>query len=248
MSRLSKAQIKAHTEAVAMLQQDRLSDDDREFVLNNWQESATHINSAAGAFFTPSALAHDVAYFSQADRIIDLCAGIGALALWNWWISGCRAEVTCIELNPGYVEVGRKIFPEARWVCVGVETAPTLGHFDLALSNPPFGKTAKISSPRYSGEDDLAVLDIASECADFATFILPSGSCPFEYSGRPNYRRRPSTKFDRFHRLTGIEITCESIDCAFSADAWRGVSPKVEVIAADFTEVRAARALERQAA
>jgi hypothetical protein len=39
MARLSKQQIKAHQEAERLLQKDRLNDDEREFVLDNWQES-----------------------------------------------------------------------------------------------------------------------------------------------------------------------------------------------------------------
>ena len=250
MARLSKAQIKLHRDAEELLKLDRLDDDQREFVLDNWQESALHINSAAGAFFTPSELAGDVALFAQMDTVIDLCAGIGGLGLWTWWKSDRRAKVTCIEINPAYVAVGRKIFPEATWVCASVETAPSLGHFDIAVSNPPFGKTAKIASARYSGEDDLAVVDIASECADFGTFILPSNSCPFEYSGRYEYRARGSAKFDRFRKATGIDLTCEPIDCEYYRNQWRGVSPSVEVVGADFTDVRAARRLaaERLAA
>lgn len=241
MARLSKAQAKAHAEAVGLLTKDRLTDDEREFVLDNWQESANHINSAAGAFFTPSGLARDVGLFSQADRVIDLCAGIGCLGLWNWWGSGCKADVTCIEINPDYVEVGRRIFPEATWICASVEEAVNLGHFDIAISNPPFGKSAKIRGPRYSGEDDLAVVDIASEIADFGCFILPSMSCPFEYSGRHTYRERQTAKYDRFFEKAGVKLTCESIDCGYYRDDWRGVSPSVEVVSADFTELRSAR-------
>lgn len=143
MARLSKQQIKAHEQALRLLDQDHLSDDDREFVLDNWQESANHVNSAAGAFFTPSSLARDAAiYASAADTIIDLCAGIGALGLWAWWLSAGRAKVTCIEVNPDYVAVGRKVFPEATWICASVTEAT--GFYDCAISNPPFGKTAKI--------------------------------------------------------------------------------------------------------
>jgi predicted RNA methylase len=243
VARLSKAQIKLHREAEELLTLDHLDDDQREFVLDNWQESALHINSAAGAFFTPSGLAGDLALFSQADTVIDLCAGIGGLGLWNWWRSNRRAKVTCIEINPAYVAVGRKIFPEATWICASVETAPTLGRFDIAIGNPPFGKTAKIKGPRYSGVDDLAVVDIASECADFGTFILPSNSCPFEYSGRDDYRARSTPVFDKFHAATGIDLTCEPIDCGYYKDDWRGVSPRVEVVGTDFTDVQASRLL-----
>lgn len=243
MARLSKAQIKAHGEAVALLSKDRLNDDEREFVLENWQESATHINSAAGAFFTPSGLARDTAiYTNGAETIVDLCAGIGALGLWAWWLSDRKARVTCIEVNPDYVAVGRKVFPEAEWICASVEQAS--GHFDCAISNPPFGKTAKIKGPRYSGEDDLAVVDIAVDLARWGVFILPSLSVPFEYSGRDCYRERSSAKSDRFQAATGIVLNCESTDAAYYAKDWRGVSPLVEVCSVDFDEWRSQREAE----
>lgn len=248
MSRLSKAAIKAHDEAVALLTKDRLDDDEREFVLDNWQESANHVNSAAGAFFTPSALGSDAALFLglySGGKVIDLCAGIGCLALSTWWRWGGRSmplDLTCVEVNPAYVEVGRKLLPEARWICASVDSLPAdIGRFDAAISNPPFGKTAKIKGPRYSGEDDLAVVDIASDLADYGVFILPAMSVPFQYSGKPTYRERPSPKYERFSVATKIALTCESIDCEVYREAWRGVSPSVEVVAADFTEARSLR-------
>lgn len=83
MAKLSKPQVKAHGEACALLEKDRLTLDEREFVIRNWQESATHINSAAGAFFTPLDLAFDFAIEVNCDppwSVIDLCAGIGCLS------------------------------------------------------------------------------------------------------------------------------------------------------------------------
>jgi len=240
MARLSKSEIKAHKQALELLGKPSLSDDDREFVLENWQESASHINSAAGAFFTPSGLARDTAiYVAGADTIIDLCAGIGGLGLWAWWLSGGKARVTCVEINPDYVAVGEKIFPEADWICASVEDAT--GFFDCAISNPPFGKTAKLEGPRYSGEDDLAVVDIAADLSRWGVFILPSLSVPFEYSGRREHLFRPSAKSDRFQAKTGIKLNCESTDAACYRKEWRGVSPRVEVCSADFDEWREER-------
>ena len=241
MSRLSKKQIAAHREAVALLARDRLNDDEREFVLDHWQESANHINSAAGAFFTPSGLARDTAiYCNGAERIIDLCAGIGGLGLWAWWLSDRKAHVTCVEVNPDYVAVGRKLFPEANWICASVEQAS--GRYDCAISNPPFGTTAKIKGPRFSGVDDLAVVDIAADLASWGVFILPTGSVPFEYSGRDCYRERRAAKYDRFHQQTGIALSCESTDASYYAEDWRGVSPKVEVCSVSFDDWRDSRA------
>lgn len=245
MAKLTKKQIANHKEALRLLEKAKLSDDDREFVLDHWQESATHINSAAGAFFTPSGLARDTAiYANGADTIVDLCAGIGGLGLWAWWLSGGRAKVTCIEVNPDYVAVGRKIFPEAHWICASVENAS--GFFDCAISNPPFGKTAKISGPRYSGEDDLAVVDVAADIAAWGVFILPQMSCPFEYSGRSDYRVRDSAKARKFTAATGLVLQCESTDASYSKNDWREVSPSVEVCGISFDQWREERVVAQR--
>lgn len=248
MSRLSKAQIKAHSQACEMLEQDALSIEEREFVLTHWQESANHVNSAAGAFFTPLDMAFHLALEVRGcSRIIDLCAGIGCLAYaaWSPQTQGFaeQPEMVCVEVNPDYVAVGRKVLPEARWICASVTELPAdIGQFDMAVGNPPFGRTAKIASVRYSGEDDLAVIDIASDVAEFGTFIIPQMSAPFELSGRSYYQRRPSPKFDRFFAATGIDLHAGcGVDCDTFRDQWRGVSPRVEIVTADFSEVRSAR-------
>ena len=242
MSRLSKVQIKAHQEACRLLEKDELSFDEREFVIDNWQESANHVNSAAGAFFTPLDLAHHLALeIGDCRRIVDLCAGIGALAHAATSDPCTKREIVCVEINPDYVAVGRKVVPHATWICASVAELPSIGSFDMAIGNPPFGKTAKIVGPRYSGEDDLAVIDIASDIATFGAFILPQMSAPFEYSGRSSYRLRSSPKFDRFHRATGIDLSCGVTDCSFAIDMWRGVAPKVEIVTADFIEARERR-------
>lgn len=252
MAKLSKREMAAHREAEALLQLDRLNDDQRQFVLDNWHEGAEHMQGAAGAFFTPSQLALDAALMGGCCRygddeppyrVLDLCAGIGALGLAAWWRSGKTAQVTCIEKNPAYVAIGKRLFPEARWICASVDQLPTgLGRFDLAIANPPFGTVAKIKGPRFSGCDELAVLDIASDHARRGIFILPQMSCPFEYSGRRYYERRHSEKFARFHKLTGIDLECESIDSSYFRDQWKGVCPIVEVASCEFAESAAVRA------
>lgn len=242
MAKLTKAQIAAHREAERLLTLPLLDDDQREYVLAHWQESATHINSAAGAFFTPVDLAPSVAcYTSGAETIVDLCAGIGCLGLWAWWLGGRKAKVTCVEINPAYAAVGRKIFPEAEWIEASVTDFKAATLFDCAISNPPFGKTAKLATSRYTGEDDLAVVDLASDLARWGVFVLPALSCPFEYSGKPHYRARPSEKYERFTKVTGIELSCESTDTSFARPLWRGVAPHVEVVSCDFTGLQAAR-------
>lgn len=245
MARLTKAEWKAHAEAEKVLAQDFLTDDEREFVLTHWQESANHVNSAASAFSTPISLALDVVLFAgvsgESRKVVDLCAGIGALGLAAWWRSDCRAEVTCIEVNPAYVAVGRKLFPEARWICADINDLPAgLGHFDSAIANPPFGRMTRINGPRYRGVSDLSVVDIASDLADWGTFILPASSVPFQYSGRPMYREQDSSAYRAFREATQIALSAESVDCAVY-DGWHGIRPQIEMVSTDFTEARRAR-------
>ena len=236
MSKLSKRQAAAHLQACQLLEKDRLSLDDRYFVLDNWQESANHINSMAGAFFTPTGLARDFAIEVSGQRIIDLCAGIGGLAFAvSEHLRG--VELVCVEKNPAYVEVGRRIVPDAIWILGDVFDLPDLGRFDCVISNPPFGATKRTGNGgAYTGRAfEFHVIEIASRLAGYGVFIIPQMSAPFEYSGRNGYLKRPSVEHDRFKTATGFEFgpSC-GIDTAFYADDWRGVSPKVEIVVCDF--------------
>jgi predicted RNA methylase len=243
LSKLTKPQIKAHQEACRILEKDRLNDDEREFVVENWQESATHINSAAGAFFTPLELAQSFAVeisgsAATGGRVIDLCAGIGVLALAaHWYNQGRIGELVCVEKNPDYVAVGRKVLPEARWICGDVFDLPDdLGEFTFAIANPPFGSGGPIKGVTL----DLNVVAAAAPLAEYGVFILPAQSVPFEYSGRPCYRETEPGAYRAFHQRTGIRLgpSC-GIDCSFAKDLWRGVAPNVEIAIADFDEWRA---------
>ena len=249
MSKLSKAQAKAHAEACAMLTKDRLSEDERWFVLDNWQESANHINSTAGAFFTPTGLACDFAIETGGCRaFIDLCAGIGALAHMTQARCAWGKDVdrlVCVELNPAYAAVGRKIVPDAEWIEADVFALPDLGRFDMALSNPPFGATKRTGDGgHYHGRAfEYHVIDIASDLAEHGVFIIPQGSAPFRYSGHPYYEWRPGPEYEAFSRATGIELGAScGIDCEAYRKDWRGVAPAVEIVTADFGEARSRRA------
>lgn len=244
MAKLSKAEAKAHQQACDLLAKDVLSEDDKLFVLENWQESAKHINTIAGAFFTPHELARDFCIETCGPRIIDLCAGIGALSLRAFWHHREEVEIVCVELNPEYAEIGKKILPEARWVVGNIFDLPDLGHFDCAIGNPPFGATPRqAKAPRYSGNDfEYHAIDIASGIADYGVFIVPQMSAPFRYSGAPCFEARETDKYRRFVDQTGIELgpNC-GIDISVYADRWHDVSIAVEIVTADFVEARSRR-------
>lgn len=242
MAKLTKAQAKLHRQAQDILAKEILTEDDKEFVLKNWNESANHVNGEAGAFFTPYDLAFDftidaIGQGGYGGRVIDLCAGIGMLSYAVWWRSDRRAKITCVERNAEYIAVGRKILPEAEWIHADVLDLPTLPRFDLAISNPPFGNIKRAgNAPRYTGRDfEFHVIDIAAHLADRGTFILPQMSAGFFYSGRPCYEPQKEGKAVKFQELTGLhfESGC-GVDTAFYLDAWKGVSPMCEIVCVEF--------------
>lgn len=243
MAKLTKAEAKLHAQAEALLEQDTLSREGKEFVLEHWQESANHVNSAAGAFFTPLNYALDVALeVAPGARILDLCAGIGSLA-YAAQLRGDGADITCVEINPAYVDVGRKIAPEATWIEGSIFDLPDLGHFDVVLSNPPFGRVkGSGSAPRYTGSDfEFKVIDIAADLADWGVFILPAGSSPFRLSGVDHYEWAPGRKYLMFAEQTGIRLdTGIGIDST-SYPAFHGTPVRTEVCVTDFTEWEGAR-------
>jgi predicted RNA methylase len=253
VAKLTKPQIAAHKKACALLEKDRLTEDEREFVFDNWMESATHINSAAGAFFTPLGLARDFSIETCGARILDLCAGIGSLARAAYdrscWDK--PAEIVCVEINPDYAAIGRKLLPEATWIVADVFALPEdLGAFDCVISNPPFGRIAKAGKgPRYTGADfEYALIDVASDLAPYGAFIIPQMSAPFAYSGLPTYERTESDKYRRFVEQTGIELGANcGIDCSYYEREWRGTAPNVEIVTADFEAVQTARQAAREA-
>ncbi|MFD5419443.1 methyltransferase [Streptomyces sp. NPDC127069] len=248
MARLSKEAAKAHEKATALVALDRdLTETEKDFVLDNWQEAASATHNLAGAFFTPEELARDLSIEVHGDRIIDLCAGIGRLAYScrdHWgrrWNNQRPREIVCVEQNPDYVAVGRKILPEATWICADVLTVPTLGlgRFDTAISNPPFGAIRRSGNAgAYTGPKfEYHVIAIASQIAEFGAFIIPQRSAPFRYSGEHYYREERDRDCSRFIEQTGIAMgPGAGFDTAIYRDRWRGVSPRVEVVCCDFEE------------
>lgn len=249
MAKLTKPQAKAHAQACDILTKSTLTDDDKDFVLKNWNEGANHVNGASGAFFTPYDMAFDftidaIGQGGYGGRVIDLCAGIGMLSYAIWHRSHQRARITCVERNPDYLAVGQKILPEAEWILADVLDVldMDLGRFDVAVSNPPFGAIKRDkNSPRYSGKDfEFHVVDIASHIAGSGAFIVPQMSAGFNYSGRPCYERQNDGKAVKFQELTGLhfEAGC-GIDTNFYINDWKGVSPMCEIVCVEFPEALA---------
>ena len=153
--------------------------------------------------------------------------------------------MVCVESNPDYVAVGRRVLPEAEWICGDLFDLPDmdLGEFDTALANPPFGHTVRTGhGPRYRGRGfEYHVLDVAAVLARRGVFLLPQQSAPFTYSGRRGIEWTRDAEYDRFVAATGIELSpgC-GLDTTLFDNDWRGVRPLVEIVTCDFTELTTA--------
>ena len=240
--KLTKQQRKLHQEACDLLGKDDLTYDEKWFVLENWHEGATNNNGASGAFFTPPELASDFGLDVGGGSIIDLCAGIGTLSFvyYHHRCHGEKPQIACVEINPEYVEVGKKIFPEANWICADIfDIWRDLGRFDWAIANPPFGNLSRgYAAPRYAGSlFEYKILDLASHMADYGTFLLPHNSAGFRYSGAQCYARHENAQYRKFAKETGLFLDAGcGVDTTYYADGWKGVKPCVEIVCCDFTE------------
>lgn len=240
--KISKALAKKHTEALRLVRAGRpLTLDEREFVLEHFHEGAEHMNALAGAFFTPLGLARDLAIETTGSKkILDLCAGIGRLA------SACErddVELTCVELNPAYVEAGRAALPNARWIqasAFDLGAYMKFGPFDTVISNPPFGKTGSDAAEhigKYTGGlFEFKVIETALLTgAAYGVFVVPQQSAPFRYSGVPCFKPCEEEHVRKFREQTGIlmEPNCGIDTTCYRAD-WRGTSPVCEIVLCDF--------------
>lgn len=223
MAKLTKVQARDHAIALRFLEEAKatfgnsLTDERKEFIFEHFHEGANHINGEAGAFFTPYPLAYDAVlelgfYVSKGKRVIDLCAGIGVLA-YAALQRFPELELVCVELNKEYYEVGKLLVPEATWIhadVMDIHHMRELGHFDAAISNPPFGKVRTFRdsrAPRYTGaEAEYKVIDLAAEISDTGVFILPQKSAGYKYSGQRCFEPYPNDELVKFQKQTGIEI------------------------------------------
>lgn len=244
MSRVSTSQQKKHQQALDLLDKEVLTQDEKLFVYENYHEGSQNLNGLLGAFFTPLQLANDFRIGICGNKVIDLCAGIGILSytFLHHLYHTSEIDITCVEVNPVFVEVGKKLLPEATWICADItdpDFLATVGSFDFAYGNPPFGniKTAKNDRLKYKGSDfEFKALEVAGYLAPTGQFIIPQNSTPFRYSGVYSYERNfDNPKYVAWQKATKSHLTSCSIgvDTAPYQSMWRGTNQIVEIVDLD---------------
>ncbi len=203
--KLTKQQTKLHDEAVGLAGCGRrLSYDEQEFVLRHYHPGAVSNITKSGAFFTPLDIAEAAAFYhGAAGGVVDACAGIGALA-WNLLKIQPEAKLTCVELNPMFVAVGKAVVPEAEWIIGDAMELLNKRRFQSGLSNPPFGRIHGIA-----GDAHITVLDaLTRSCEQGAIVIVPA-----------------NTQFER----PGWELVAGPFDMSSYKEAWKGAAPKISI-------------------
>jgi phospholipid N-methyltransferase len=246
--KLSKPQIKAHEQAEDLLKKDNLLYDEKLFVYENWFPAYGNQIGKIASYFTPLGLANDFGIEVSGYKVIDLCAGIGLLSFLHYHKVKCweskEVKTVCIEQNAEFVKVGKLLFPEATWIEGDVldETLiKSLGQFDMAISNPPYGNIKTGSKEKWlkysGGEFELKVIEVGSYLATFGAYIMPPLSTPFEFSGRNYMNYRESAKYVKFNNQTGIvmDASC-GIDTSFHKDDWKGTVITTEIVTIDYTQ------------
>ncbi len=241
MAKLTKSELARHNRACQLLAANRpLTLAEIEEVHTCWHPGAESNQTASSAFFTPIDMASDLRIeCPRGGSIVDLCAGTGRLAYFaggqHMWEEYRHQydRIVCVERNPAYVELGKRLLPAAEWICGDVldpAVRRQIGQVDFAISNPPFGTTTKseFEAPRYKGAQfDLKVMDVAATLAPHCIAIVPADRAQWDYRGD----FRPSKQAQAFEDATGLGLhRFASLDCDYYRDDWQGVSPSVELV------------------
>lgn len=153
MARVTKKESQLRLKVMELVHSDRqLTEDDKEFIFNNYRGDGI---GATGAFFTPEMLAWDFMLDAGcSDDCIELCAGIGRLSYYQF-IRNKPSHITCVELNPEYVLIGKRVLPQAEWITGDALQYTPDRFYRVAYGNPPFGKinTSGAYTGRYTGSE-----------------------------------------------------------------------------------------------
>ena len=249
--KLTRTQRNAHAESERILESGNAHRiDERRAVIERWHEGARHNNAAASAFFTPWDMGFHLALnVPNGGKLLDLCAGIGALTVAVLDHGQRFEEIVLLELNSDYCDIARKLLPEAEVICGSIYDQVLMDelatrNFRTVISNPPFGTVSKpqgAKAPRYKGDAHYEAIDMASDLAACGAFILPQQACPFAYSGRQNFIQIENERYERFSKATGIELELGVSTDTSQLTPFRSTNITVEIVTADFIETRERR-------
>lgn len=258
MGRLTKLQVKAHEEAMALLAVDRpLLPYEIDTVYEKYNPMADHNVTKGGVFFTPPDLALELAAMGHGwdgCAYVDLCAGIGTLTRAMLLHEGTHPpkRMVCVELNETFVEIGRKLVPEAEWYCADVFDRAmwqALGTFDIAISNPPFGQVMTKTAADWllPGPMHMQVIEVILRIAQYGEVIMPGSDANYEvvtvnkhwvvdglHCERKDLelKKRDSQNLARLTaRYPGLRLTPEFIDT--TDYEWMGAAPKVNIVSVE---------------
>ncbi|WP_019076456.1 methyltransferase [Citrobacter sp. wls758] len=237
MARVTKKETQLHLKVMELVYSDKqLTEDDKEFIFNNYKGDGI---GATGAFFTPEMLAWDfILDAGCSDDCIELCAGIGRLSYYQY-IRNKPSHITCVELNPEYVLIGKRVLPQAEWITGDALQYVPDRFYRVAYGNPPFGKikTSVAYTGRYMGSEfEYKIIDRAREYSSFGAWIVPQGSAGFKYSGHTYYDRSiQSAKYTKFEKDTGLILhPGVGIDTSIYRDQWNGTKVTCESVLVDY--------------
>lgn len=229
--KLTKQHTKLHDEACALINLSRdLTLDERDFVFENFRPGANHNIGKCGIFFTPPEMASTAALMhAGGGRIWDACAGIGVLARQMIDQDSTTHDITemvCLEINEEFCRIGRRLVPEARWVCGNIfdaELVRSLGFFESAISNPPFGKVPVLNNYcRHKAPAHLMVAEVLlRRCHQGGIMIIPETD-----HSREDTDRNPGSNYLRFKNnfpdamITPLPVDCRCFD-------FHGANPNV---------------------
>lgn len=237
MARVTKKESQLRLKVMELVHSDRqLTEDDKEFIFNNYRGDGI---GATGAFFTPEMLAWDFMLDAGcSDDCIELCAGIGRLSYYQF-IRNKPSHITCVELNPEYVLIGKRVLPQAEWITGDALQYTPDRFYRVAYGNPPFDKinTSGAYTGRYTGSEfEYKIIDRAREYSSYGVWIVPQGSAGFKYSGHTYYDRSiQSAKYIKFEKDTGLILhPGVGIDTSIYRDQWNGTKVTCESVLVDY--------------